>query len=69
VRKEIEHLQQLERELQQLEKVDAGYTDKFRNKEEWTEKEKEEQQKVYTRIHELNKKLESDYITNGLGAY
>ena len=42
------------RELQQLEKVDAGYTDKFRNKEEWTEKEKEEQQKVYTRIHELN---------------
>ena len=56
-------------ELQQLEKVDAGYTEKFRNKEEWTEEEKEEQQKVYTRIHELNKKLESDYITNGLGAY
>jgi len=57
------------RELQILEKVDVSYTDKFRNKEEWTEEEKEEQQKVYARIHELNKKLESDYITNGLGPY
>ena len=56
-------------ELQLLEKVDVSYTDKFRNKEEWTEEEKEEQQKVYARIHELNKKLESDYITNGLGSY
>ena len=28
------------RELQQLEKVDAGYTDKFRKKEKWTEEEK-----------------------------
>ena len=44
------------RELQHLEKIDAGYTEKFRNKEEWTEEEKKEQQKVYARIHELNKK-------------
>ena len=43
------------RELHHLEKVDAGYTKKFRNKEKWTEEEKEERQKVYARIHELNK--------------
>ena len=48
------------RELQHLEKIDAGYTEKFRNKEEWTEEEKKEQQKVYARIHELNKKI-NDY--------
>ena len=56
-------------QLQLLEKVDVSYTDKFRNKEEWTEEEKDEQQKVYARIHELNKKLASNYITNGLGSY
>ena len=33
------------RELQHLEKIDAGYTEKFRNKMEWTEEEKKEQQK------------------------
>ena len=42
------------RELQYLEKVDAGYTEKFRKKKKWTEEEKEERQKVYARIHELN---------------
>ena len=47
-------------ELQHLEKIDAGYTEKFRNKEEWTEEEKKEQQKVYARIHELNKKIKSE---------
>ena len=52
------------RELQYLEKIDAGYTEKFRNKEAWTEEEKEEQQKVYARIHELNKKIKSELILN-----
>ena len=51
-------------ELQHLEKIDAGYTEKFRNKEEWTEEEKKEQQKVYARIHELNKKIKSELILN-----
>ena len=50
------------RELQHLEKIDAGYTEKFRNKEEWTEEEKKEQQKVYARIHELNKKIKSETL-------
>ena len=53
------------RELQILEKVYVSYTGKFRNEEEWTEEEKEEQQKVYGRIHKLNKKLESDYVKIG----
>ena len=52
------------RELQYLEKVDAGYTEKFWNKEEWTEEEKKEQQKVYARIHELNEKIKSELIIN-----
>ena len=52
------------RELQYLEKVDAGYTEKFWNKEEWTEEEKKEQQKVYARIHELNKEIKSELILN-----
>ena len=52
------------RELQHLEKVDVGYTEKFRNKEEWTEEEKKEQQKVYARIHELNIKIKSELILN-----
>jgi len=51
-------------ELQHLEKIDAGYTEKFRNKAERTEKEKKEQQKVYARIHELNKKIKSESILN-----
>ena len=51
-------------EFQYLEKIDAGYTEKFRNKEEWTEEEKKEQQKVYARIHELNKKIKSELILN-----
>ena len=52
------------RELQHLEKVDAGYTEKFRNKKKWTEEEKEERQKVYARIHELNIKIKSELIIN-----
>ena len=52
------------RELHHLEKVDDGYTRKFRNKEKWTEEEKEERQKVYARIHELNKEIKSELILN-----
>ena len=52
------------RELQNLEKVDAGYTEKFRKKKKWTEEEKEERQKVYARIHELNKKIKSELVLN-----
>ena len=52
------------REPQHLEKIYAGYTEKFRNKEEWTEEEKKEQQKVYARIHELNIKIKSELILN-----
>ena len=52
------------RELRILEKIDVGYTDKFRKKEKWTEEEKDEKQKVYARIHDLNKKIKSGSITN-----
>ena len=52
------------RELHHLEKIDVGYTEKFWNKEEWTEEEKKEQQKVYARIHELNKEIKSELISN-----
>ena len=52
------------RELRILEKIDVGYTDKFRKKEKQTEEEKDEKQKVYARIQDLNKKIKSESITD-----